>query len=105
MQTILQDDKGYLWVGGRKGVSKVNIKDNTAVVMQTFTSADGLPGRPWYRNLYAASDEDSGYAAWMLPGLRHAVEHGDTATFRMMETLYQGTLENLLEMLERLASG
>ena len=70
--------------------------------------ADGLPARPWFRNLYAASDEDSGYAAWMLPALRHAVEHGDTATFRMMETLYRGTLEDLLtrlEKLERLAAG
>jgi N-acetylated-alpha-linked acidic dipeptidase len=66
--------------------------------------ADGLPGRPWYRNLYAASDEDSGYAAWMLPGLRHAVEHDDTSGFRMMETLYLGTLEDLLSRLEKLNS-
>lgn len=69
---------------------------------------DGLPGRPWYRNLYAASDEDSGYAAWMLPGLRHAVERGDDAAFRMMETLYRGAFEELLarlEKIERLASG
>ncbi|MEM7168276.1 MAG: transferrin receptor-like dimerization domain-containing protein, partial [Planctomycetota bacterium] len=36
----------------------------------------GLPGRPWYRSLYAASDPTSGYAAWMLPALRLAVEAG-----------------------------
>ena len=35
---------------------------------------EGLPERPWFRNLFAATDPDSGYAAWMLPGLRHAVE-------------------------------
>jgi len=34
----------------------------------------GLPGRPWYRSLYMAPDETSGYAAWPLPALRQAVE-------------------------------
>jgi N-acetylated-alpha-linked acidic dipeptidase len=37
----------------------------------------GLPDRPWFRNVFAASDPDSGYAAWMLPGLRWAVEQKD----------------------------
>jgi N-acetylated-alpha-linked acidic dipeptidase len=71
---------------------------------RAWLCADGLPGRPWYRNLYAASDEDSGYAAWMLPGLRHAVERGNAAAFRVQKTLYQGALEDLLEKLNSLAS-
>ena len=37
----------------------------------------GLPGRPWFRNLYAATDPYSGYAAWMLPGLRYFIEQRD----------------------------
>ncbi|MBX3358798.1 MAG: M28 family peptidase [Phycisphaeraceae bacterium] len=37
----------------------------------------GLPGRPWFRSLLAGTDEDSGYASWMLPSLRYAVEHRD----------------------------
>ncbi|MHC5024414.1 MAG: M28 family peptidase [Planctomycetota bacterium] len=37
----------------------------------------GLDGRPWYRSLYAATDPDSGYGAWLLPDLRAAVEAGD----------------------------
>lgn len=39
----------------------------------------GLPGRAWYRNLYAATDETSGYAAWMLPALRYGIERKDQA--------------------------
>ena len=40
--------------------------------------ADGFDtGRSWFRSGYASSDQSSGYAAWMLPGLRHAVELGD----------------------------
>jgi N-acetylated-alpha-linked acidic dipeptidase len=65
---------------------------------------DGLPGRPWYRNLYAASDEDSGYSAWMLPGLRHFVERGDTAAFRATESLYQTALKSLMARLEKLST-
>lgn len=37
----------------------------------------GLRGRPWFKNLYAASDPDSGYAAWMFPDLRLAIEQKD----------------------------
>jgi len=37
----------------------------------------GLPGRPWYKNDYAAPDEDSGYAAWPLPRIRKAIEDGN----------------------------
>jgi N-acetylated-alpha-linked acidic dipeptidase len=39
----------------------------------------GLPGRPWYKSLYAAPDEDSGYASWILPGLCRAVEEKNAA--------------------------
>ena len=34
----------------------------------------GLPERPWFRNLFAATDPYSGYGAWMLPALRWVVE-------------------------------
>lgn len=42
---------------------------------------DGLPDRPWYRNLYVAPDENSGYAAWAFPALRRAVERNDASEF------------------------
>lgn len=37
----------------------------------------GVPGRPWYRNWYVATDETSGYANWLLPAARLAIESGD----------------------------
>ncbi len=42
---------------------------------------EGLPGRPWYRSGWAATDENSGYEAWMLPVLRFAIEHQDAEAF------------------------
>ena len=44
----------------------------------------GLPGRPSYRNLYAATDPDSGYSAWMLPGLRSLVEGRNPTDVRVL---------------------
>ncbi len=41
---------------------------------RAWTSPEGLTGRPWYRNLYAAPDADSGYAPWLLPELTRAAE-------------------------------
>lgn len=40
---------------------------------------DGLPERPWYRNAFIATDETSGYANWLLPALRKAIEDADRA--------------------------
>ncbi len=34
-------------------------------------------GRSWYRSGFTAPDQSSGYAAWMLPALRHAVSLDD----------------------------
>lgn len=36
-------------------------------------------GRAWFRNGFAAPDATSGYAAWMLPGIRRALFEGDAA--------------------------
>ncbi len=55
----------------------------------------GLPGRPWYRNLYAATDEDSGYAAWVLPAICHAINHRDADRMTDATRLYTGVLARL----------
>jgi N-acetylated-alpha-linked acidic dipeptidase len=43
---------------------------------RAWLADDGLPGRPWYRNQFAAPDADSGYAPWVLPGLTASLGHG-----------------------------
>ncbi|MDH7640760.1 transferrin receptor-like dimerization domain-containing protein [Sphingomonas oryzagri] len=41
---------------------------------QLMLSPDGLPGRPWYRNLIYAPGTLTGYGAKTLPGIREAIE-------------------------------
>ena len=55
----------------------------------------GLSDRPWFRNLYAATDPDSGYAAWMLPALRRAIEDRDADELRSQIVKYLDALKNL----------
>jgi N-acetylated-alpha-linked acidic dipeptidase len=64
---------------------------------RAWLDESGLPTRPWYRNLYAAPDEDSGYAAWMLPALRRAVEKGRAADLAVELNRLEQTLERLTE--------
>jgi N-acetylated-alpha-linked acidic dipeptidase len=54
-------------------------------------------GRSWFRNAYAASDPDSGYAAWMMPILKQAIEARDQAGIERAVGLYQAILERLGE--------
>jgi N-acetylated-alpha-linked acidic dipeptidase len=48
-------------------------------LIQAWLDPTGLEGRPWFRNTLAASDRDSGYAAWVLPGLQAALADQDPA--------------------------
>jgi N-acetylated-alpha-linked acidic dipeptidase len=56
---------------------------------------DGLPGRPWYKNAYAAPDEYSGYSAWVLPLLGHAVEIKDADALARATARYQAILAEI----------
>lgn len=40
---------------------------------KAFLHEDGMPFGRWFHSLYASIDPFSGYASWMLPGLRYAV--------------------------------
>jgi N-acetylated-alpha-linked acidic dipeptidase len=48
----------------------------------------GLPFGAWNRSVYASPDPWSGYAAWMLPGLRYQVEVGTDAQVAEWERIY-----------------
>src|SRR5262249_47353505 len=39
-----------------------------------LTSADGLPGRPWYQHLIYAPGQYTGYGPKTMPGVREAIE-------------------------------
>lgn len=62
---------------------------------KVFIHPDGLQGRPWSRSLYAADDPFSGYASWMLPGLRYEVETRSEDGVRKWEGIYVNAVKEL----------
>lgn len=72
---------------------------------KAFVHEEGLQGRPWYRSLYASPDPFSGYASWMLPGLRYEVETGNAPGLESWESIYAGAVRELTERVRALAAG
>ncbi len=61
----------------------------------------GLQGRPWSRSLYVSPDPFSGYASWMLPGLRYEIETQDRADLPGWERVYVSAVRDLAERMRR----
>jgi N-acetylated-alpha-linked acidic dipeptidase len=61
----------------RPGIDRERINDTLRRLEQAWLAPEGLPKRPWFMSLYGASDPYSGYAAWVFPALRLAIEEKD----------------------------
>lgn len=55
----------------------------------------GLQGRPWSRSLYVSPDPFSGYASWMLPGLRYEIETDNRSALLGWERVYVNAVRGL----------
>jgi N-acetylated-alpha-linked acidic dipeptidase len=71
---------------------------------KAFIDADGLQDRPWSRSLYASPDPFSGYASWMLPGIRYEIETGNAAGVVEWESRYVSAVEELRGRVEALTA-
>ncbi len=63
-------------------------------IPRTLAHDDGMGFGPWYRSLWASPDPTSGYASWMLPGIRWALDQGtgvDTEEARLVRALDEMT--------------
>jgi N-acetylated-alpha-linked acidic dipeptidase len=61
----------------------------------------GLQDRPWSRSLYVSPDPFSGYASWMLPGLRYEIETENPAGVVEWEGRYVDAIGRLVEGMRR----
>ena len=62
---------------GELSLSSAILDSLNAKLLQTereLTSAEGLPGRPWYRHLIYAPGQYTGYGAKTIPGVREGIE-------------------------------
>ena len=61
----------------------------------------GLQDRPWSRSLYVSPDPFSGYASWMLPGLRYEIETDDPDDVPDWEERYIAAIRRLAGSMDR----
>ncbi|MCL4742687.1 MAG: M20/M25/M40 family metallo-hydrolase [Phycisphaerales bacterium] len=62
---------------------------------RAWSDEQGLADRPWYKSLYIATDPDTGYGSWPLPGLRRALEDGDAAAVRREAGRLEGVVRGV----------
>jgi len=55
--------------------------DALTQVERAFLLPGGLPGRPWFRHAVYAPGLTTGYAAWVFPGLKQALNDDNPAAF------------------------
>jgi N-acetylated-alpha-linked acidic dipeptidase len=63
----------------------------------------GLQDRPWSRSLYVSPDPFSGYASWMLPGIRFEIETDDPAEIPEWEARYVAAIGRLADRMRAAA--
>ncbi len=68
---------------------------------RSFLSAEGLPGRPWFRHLLFAPGLTTGYGAWPFPELAEAVESKDADLFARGASRVVEALERVTGEMER----
>jgi len=68
-EVAAQADPGRLEVGLQKALDVLLMASERALIAE-----DGLPGRPWFRNLIYAPGFYTGYGVKTLPGVREAIE-------------------------------
>jgi len=60
-----------------------------------FLHAEGMPFGDRYKSLYASPDPFSGYASWMLPGLRYPVATDDAELLDAWTPIYVRAVQDL----------
>jgi N-acetylated-alpha-linked acidic dipeptidase len=88
---------------GLQGGDLAQINAGLLRLERNWLDERGLPNQPWNRSLFAATDPDSGYAAWMLPGLRGAIEERDPAALEEEKTRCRRAFSALTESMKIIA--
>ncbi len=71
---------------------------------QRLLDSEGLPGRPWYRNMIQAPGELTGYAPKVIPAVHEALDARDWQRADKYAAVTAGVLDNYRAQLDRLTA-
>ena len=89
---------------GLSRIARRSVNRKLIQLERSFLHAEGLPFSPWLKSLYASSDPYSGYASWMLPAYRYAIEEERLDDEAFMDDLHEAHRDALERFSNRLAS-
>jgi len=96
---------------GGAALARASVREVNALLIQSerrLTSAEGLPGRPWFRHMIYAPGFYTGYGVKTMPGVREAIEQkkwkeAEVEILRVGKVLEEETalIENAAKELEK----
>jgi N-acetylated-alpha-linked acidic dipeptidase len=84
--------------------TQARINASLADIDQLLIDPQGLPGRPWYKNLIYAPGTLTGYGAKTLPGVREAIEQRRWDDARTYVVRTAAVIENYANRLDQVAA-
>lgn len=69
---------------------------------KSFLDEKGMYFGQWYQSLYASTDPFSGYASWILPGIRYEAELQSSDKLQEWDQRYAAAISDLSQKIERL---
>lgn len=84
----------------KKQIAKIN--DGLLDLEKSWIDPKGMYFGSWYRSLYVSTDPFSGYASWILPGIRYEVETNSTDRLEEWDTRYAKAILDLSNKVEKL---
>ncbi|TXE11389.1 M28 family peptidase [Algoriphagus aquimarinus] len=70
---------------------------------KSWIDPKGMYFGSWYRSLYVSTDPFSGYASWILPGIKYEVETESTKRLEEWDTRYAKAILNLSKKVDKMA--
>jgi len=98
------DDLYAKFAAGTLKLTSAQIKELNGLLQgmeQTLTTAQGLPGREWYKHLIYAPGALAGYGVKTLPGVRESIEASKWDEANQFSTITAGVLSAYCERLDR----
>jgi N-acetylated-alpha-linked acidic dipeptidase len=80
----------------------VAINKDLMSLEKSFIDPKGMYFGNWYRSLYASSDPFSGYASWILPGIKYETEMKSNDRLNEWDDRYSAAINDLKSKIDKL---
>lgn len=76
------------------------INEQMIQLEKSFIDDRGMYFGSWYRSLYASTDPFSGYASWILPGIRYEAEQQASERLQEWDNRYAAAIKDLAKKID-----